>query len=209
MPNQNWFDSNRPKAYSSQHCYIDAEIHIQGHVFQIISADEFTLRYMETHPFEYPKSNINLIMNKIKMAIEPIYKDFVAKYLRSVTAEPCNQKDKRQQKVFICFKTMRVALRDLLGADITEHEIVTFLRHFSVESCQNRGQKCDRNVIRSLIQLELSRNLWDDVARMKEHIYHLDPDNTTGYMDERQLRSLILACRLPIKSVLIDNMLSV
>lgn len=154
-------------------------------------------------------SNINLIMNKIKMAIEPIYKDFIGKYIGDVTIAFSTSTENKCQKTFICFKTMRTALIELLDHNITEHEIITFMRHFAAKSSENSLNQCDRNVIQSLVHLELNRNLWDDLTRLKEYIYHLDPINFNGYLPEKQLHSIVLACRLPIKSILIENMFSV
>lgn len=202
LPNQEWFSSDRPQQYRSQHFYIGATICLKDFFFNLSSADEFTLRHMESLPFEFPMANIDLIMQKIRTAVEPQYKEFVAKYL-------CSSSETSSGGTFVCFSTMRNALVDLLGAGITDHEIVTFLRHFAVDLPSSESGRCGRNVIRSLVQLELSKNLWNDMARLKEHIYHLHPNNLDGFLHENELQIIVKACRLPLPNDLIWKMLSV
>lgn len=202
LPNQEWFSSDRPQPYRSQHLYIGATVCLKDFLFNLISADEFTLQHMESLPFEYPMSNIELIMQKIRRAVEPQYKEFVAKYV-------CSSAASGSGGTYICFSTMRKALYDLLGSGISDHEIVTFLRHFAVDSAASGTSRCGRNVIRSLVHLELNKNLWDDMARLREHIYHLHPKNLDGFLPENELQTIVKACRLPLPHDLIGKMFSV
>lgn len=185
-----------------------ATVELRDFVFNLVDADEFTLKYMETHPFDYPIANINSITSKIKMAIEPIYKDFCAKYLGDVMT---TKSPNSQQRTYICFDTMRKALIDLLGNNIVEHEIVTFLRHFSAFNSSNAAGKknCNRAFVQSLIQDELNRNLWNDLQKLKEYIYHVDPVNYNSFMPANKLYSIVQGSRLPIKQPLIEDMFSV
>lgn len=106
----------------------------------------------------------------------------------------------------MCFDTLRTALIDVLGDDITEHEIVTVARYFSAE--HKAETHCNRDLIRSVVHLELNRALWDDLDRLQEHLYHIDPTNS-GYMSEALLRSAIAACRIPLKPTLVGFMFAV
>lgn len=203
LPNQEWFSSDRPQQYLSSHFFIGATVCLKDFFFNLTSADEFTFRHMELLPFEYPMANIELIMQKIRTAVEPQYKEFVGKYLSK--SAPSATGD-----VYICFSTMRYALVDLLGSGITDHEIVTFLRYFAVESATNGPTgRCSRNTIRSLVQLELIKNLWDDMARLKEHLYHLHPNQMDGFLPKNELQTIVKACRLPLPNDLILKMLAV
>lgn len=180
--------------------------------FHLIAADEFTLTYMENHPFEFPKANIESILNKIQLAIRPVYKDFVAKYIRDATTiESMDTTDSQNKNVrtFICYDTIRKALTELLGANIIEHEIVTFIRYFSADKTKPNRKICNREVIRSVVQFELYRDIWDDVQRVKEYIYHLDPSIVNGFVSRKRLETIIGACKLPMKKILMENMFNV
>lgn len=106
MPNQEWLTAERPKQYTPQHFFVGAVVVLKSYVFDLVTADEFSLAFMEDHPFEYPKSNVNLIMTKIRDAIQPIYKNFIAKYLLKVQN---TLNDKGQPVAWICFNTLRFA----------------------------------------------------------------------------------------------------
>lgn len=83
---------------------------------------------------------------------------------------------------------------------------MTVARYFSAETPP--PAICNRDIIRSTVHWELSRNLWDDIERLEEHLYHLIPD-IFGFMSENMLYKAIRACRLPLKPSLIENMFSV
>lgn len=162
---------------------------------------------MEMHPFEFPMSNISSIMSKVKLAIKPIYKDFIAKYLTNVSVSSTL---KSKQHLYICFNTMREALIDLLGQTITEHEILTFLRYFSVkEPPIVQSNSVDRNTIQTLVGIEINRRLWNDTDNLKALFYDMNPNYMDEYLSKQKLRSIIIGCRIPIKGHLMNEMFSV
>lgn len=140
-------------------------------------------------------------MDRVREKMRPQYKNFVAKYLPKVY----NTSDANG---VVCFDTIRTAMIDLFGDEITEHEIVTVARYFSAEHKKVDTQHCNRDLVQSVVHLELNRALWNDLDRLREHIYHVDPLNK-GYMNEQKLRSVIAACRIPLKPTLIGFMFSV
>lgn len=205
-PNQDLKTAIRPEHYRSQHFYIGATIQLNSFEFLLTDANEFTFGYMEEHPFEYPLSDIKTIMRKIKVAIEPIYKEFICKYLGNAFQ---SMPMALAQHIYICYDTTRNALVDLLHDQITEHEIITFARHFRVVKDETKLSIYDRNKMQALVQSDLDRNLWDDLEKLKELLYEFDPANLSGFMAPDRLYSIVVGCRLPIKSVSIADMLSV
>lgn len=209
LPNQNKFSSTPPEPYASQMFYIGAIVHLNGFEFRLTDADEYTLNYMESHESQYPLANISSIMSKVKGAIEPIYKDFIGKYLGVV---PMSEKGSTMpETIQICHDTTAFALRELLDDGITEHEIVKFLRYFDAhkQMKQSTRQLYDRTTVQSMIQMAIASKLWDDFDAIKALIYDLDPDNHNGFMKAAKLRSIIKGCRLPIKDFLINEMFNV
>lgn len=187
--------------------YIGAIVQFNGFEFRLTDADEFTLNYMETNESQYPMANISSIMSKIKEAIEPIYKDFIGKYLGVV---PLTEKGSMPETIQICHDTTAFALRELLNDKITEHEIVTFLRHFDARKQMKQStQLYDRSTVQSMVQMAIANKLWDDFEAIKELIYDLDPENHNGFMKQAKIRTIIKGCRLPIKDILIGDMFSV
>lgn len=110
------------------------------------------------------------------------------------------------QKVIIFFSIHRELVIDLLRDNIVEHEIVTLCRYFSAET--EVQVPWDKEVIRSAVHAQLNRSLWDDRARIKQHIYHIAPQNN-GFLPQRMMVSVIRACKLPFDIALIEKLLSV
>lgn len=87
VPGQLWLSATRPKIYNAEDFFIGAKIELRDHLFAVISADKFTLNFMEKHPAQFIFADTNLIMQKIRENMRPIYKDFIAKYLHRVHTE--------------------------------------------------------------------------------------------------------------------------
>lgn len=206
MPNQNFFASDPPKMWTSQMFYIGATVNLNGFLFHLTDADEFTLNYMESHESQYRMADISSIMSKVKGAVEPKYKEFIAKFLGEMSLPESNSSSK---PILICYDTTALALREVLGRKITEHEILTFLRYFDAERGLNDTQTCDRSTVQSLVQMALANDLWEEFQAIKDLIYDMDPKNHNGYMKPSKLRTIIKGCRLPIKDIVIDDMFSV
>lgn len=138
-------------------------------------------------------ADIKTIMNKIKTVIQPIYKDFVAKFLLN-------------DSKFLSYETMKKALIELLKNDITDHEIITVCRHFSAE--QEPADVCSRDAVKATTQLEMKRNLWNSFEQLKSHIFHLNPERKS-YLKESVLRTVIRGCSLPFSAELVDDIFKV
>lgn len=143
-------------------------------------------------------ADVKCIMNKIREAIRPIYKEFVAKHIPPVT--------KDNNSAYVSYETMKKALIELLGNDITDHEIITICRHFSAE--QEPLSICNRDAVKATAQLEMKRNLWNSFEQLKSHIFHLNPERKS-YLKESTLRTVIRGCSLPFTPELIDDIFQV
>lgn len=81
-----------------------------------------------------------MIMDKIREKVRPIYKDFICKYLR-----PCIDNTGRPQecKNLLSYYQLESALKELLGDDITKHEIIVVARHYRTPAPGYKYTKCD------------------------------------------------------------------
>lgn len=100
--------STSPSYYTPQDLYVGATIQIFNHKFVFTDADEYCMKYMETNAEQFPKSNINCILPKIRAGLEG--RD--VSNLMGASGED-----------------MEVVLKELLeGLDIVNHEIKTICR---------------------------------------------------------------------------------
>lgn len=200
LPDVEFFVPKEPPAYTDKDMWIGNELVINKHRFRLIGADEYALRYMELHSDQYLKSNVPLIMDKIRRKLaseENGYKNFVAKYMNVVVP------DKKELMSVQCFKQ---ALLEIMCEDMTEHEFITIIRHFRGDYGKLDMPK--REMIRSLVFSDLTRGLWDDRNRLLEGLKHAD-ENNSGTLPVPRLRQLLRAHRFPINTDLMDCMLEV
>ncbi|XP_017868784.1 PREDICTED: EF-hand domain-containing family member C2 [Drosophila arizonae] len=198
LPGQEKFSSNRPEYYRANDFYIGATLSLKDHIFHINSADEFTLLYMEQHANEFPVADIRAIMQKIRDAVRPHYKQFVLR---------CQPNADLREGTTVSFDTLKSTLLAFLPKEtLRNHEIVTVCRYFSSE--QMPPPSCDRNHVRAAAQLELKRALWNNVDEIMEHLSHINP-TCKPYITEAQVRSTLRGCRLPFSLELVEDILQV
>lgn len=147
-------------------------------------------------------SHAPMILTKVRDAIRPIYKDFIACYMTKVKTF---QKGEMTVE-FICYEDFKNFVKDLLGEAIVEHEIVTLCRHFAIET--KGSPRANRETVRSIVKGEILRELWDDLDRTKEFIYHLSPDNV-AFLSDRKMLTMIRACRIPLDTMIVHQMFEV
>ncbi|XP_001361933.3 EF-hand domain-containing family member C2 [Drosophila pseudoobscura] len=198
VPGQEKFSAARPEYYRPNDFYIGRTLTLKDHIFRINSADEFTLLYMEQHPTEFPVADIRVIMQKIRTAVRPEYKQFVLR---------CKPDGNLGDFATVDFETMRSTLLSYLSKEsLLSHEIVTVCRYFSAE--QTMPPSCDRNQVRAAAQLELKRALWNNVEELSGHLNHINP-TSKQYISEAQVRSTLRGCRLPFSLELMEDILQV
>jgi hypothetical protein len=143
-----------------------------------------------------------IILTKVRDALQPIYKDFIACYMAKVKTTEKHGKTIE----FISYEDFKLLLKDLLKEAIVEHEIVTLCRYFAIET--KESIRAHREEIRSIVQGEITRELWDDLQRTKEFIYHLSPENTCFLSDDKVYLT-IRACRIPLDPMIVKQLLEV
>ncbi|XP_055545172.1 EF-hand domain-containing family member C2 [Wyeomyia smithii] len=202
LPNQNIFIPSRPKYYRAQDFFLGSSVVLQDHKFTITNSDIYALSFMERYCEEFPLSNVSKIVQKIRDALRPVYKEYVAKHMDKVVHKNIDGKS----VATVSYEILREMLIELLGDRIVEQEIVTLCRQFSAESKQKIS--CDKELVRSAIHGELTRELWNDLERTKEHLYHLNP-TSNGWICPKHIVGTIKACRIPLDNALIDAMLQI
>ncbi|XP_034477117.1 EF-hand domain-containing family member C2 [Drosophila innubila] len=198
LPGQEKFSSARPEYFRASDFYIGSTVNLKDHIFHIISADEFTLLYMEQHPNEFPVADIRSIMQKIRDAVRPQYKQFVLR---------CKPDVDLGDNTTVSYDKLKSTLLSYLSKEsLLNHEIVTVCRFFSAE--QMPPPSCDRNHVRAAAQLELKRALWNNAEELTEHLSHINP-TCKPYISEAQVRSTLRGCRLPFSLELVEDILQV
>ncbi|EDW74855.1 uncharacterized protein Dwil_GK15906 [Drosophila willistoni] len=199
LPGQEKYSSKRPEYHKAYDFFIGSTLSMKDHIFHIVSADEFTLIYMEQHPNEFPVANIRSIMQKIRDAVRPDYKQFVLS---------CKPEGDLGEYSTIGYEALKSALLSYLSKEsLLNHEIVTVCRYFSAE--QSPPPSCDRNRVRAAAHLELKRALSNNAQEMIAlNFSHINP-TCKPYLSKAQIRSTLRGCRLPFSLELVEDILQV
>lgn len=143
-------------------------------------------------------SHPTLILTKVREKLRPMYKEFISRYMMKVKVS--------ESMEFICYEDFKNLLIDLLGDAIVEHEVVTLCRHFAVDTKQS--PRVHREEVRSIVQGEIYRDLWDDLERTKEFIQHLSPEKV-DFLSEQKILTIVRGCRVPIDIAIVRQMFEV
>lgn len=143
-------------------------------------------------------SHPTIILTKVREKLRPMYKEFISVYMMKVKVS--------ESLEFIYYEDFKNLLKDLLGDAIVEHEIVTLCRHFAVET--KVSPRVHREEIRSIVQGEISRDLWEDLDRTKEFIQHLSPEKV-DFLSEQKILTTIRGCRVPLDIAIVRQMFEV
>ncbi|KAF3812755.1 hypothetical protein GH733_019118, partial [Mirounga leonina] len=65
-PGQEVFKSELSEYVKAEELYIGAKVNVNGYLFLLLSADEYTLNYMEMNSDKFPMSSIELVLQKLK-----------------------------------------------------------------------------------------------------------------------------------------------
>ncbi|XP_043275434.1 EF-hand domain-containing family member C2-like [Venturia canescens] len=192
LPGQDIYSSEKPEYYEPPDFYIGGRVNLSGFQFQITAADDFALSYMEKHCDKFPKANAKLIMKKIREALGPVYREFIAEF-----GPKCNDDGVWE------YRRLREAMCKYLGDQIVEHEIITIARAHSSDEKRNF---ITREFVRRLIHTEITRLLWNELDRLKEYIHHVD-EARTGYLPRSELWTILRGSKIPVDPEILNLML--
>ncbi|KAG0573546.1 hypothetical protein KC19_VG187100 [Ceratodon purpureus] len=87
--------------YCAADCFMDQRMYLFDRIFELMEADEWTLKYMEEDPKQFPLANYEWVANKIKGAIQKLPADRSAAFNKSIKGpdppkspprnDPCRQ----------------------------------------------------------------------------------------------------------------------
>ncbi|KAJ8350395.1 hypothetical protein SKAU_G00255250 [Synaphobranchus kaupii] len=186
-PGQELFKSAMSEYFKAQELYLGATLCLNSQEFQLVSADEFTMSYMEQNSDEFPRANVGAILSKLKSVSEDKQKEM--KQLVALS-------DPGSSGV-IPYEPFR---RLLEGADcqLSDHEIMTLGRSYSVPE----QREADLGLMLSLAQERLKKSHFESFSDMAKVFLYEDRDRT-GRLPTKKSRTICKAFKIPLA----DNLL--
>ncbi|CAH1401552.1 unnamed protein product [Nezara viridula] len=176
------FSSKPPEEISLEELFLGNTINLDNMIFYLHDIDEYSMKYMELHPNEFPKNNLRLIIDKLREGVRANYKQWAAQFF-----------DQSELKPLPYYKFRNYLIREL-GNKITEHEILALGRYFKIPFMR---ENVSLENIRCLVHDELKRFLYDDFIRVEETFRHFDKEKS-GLVTLTNAYTTLRGARLPL-----------
>ncbi|XP_073214994.1 EF-hand domain-containing family member C2 isoform X3 [Lepidochelys kempii] len=192
-PGQELFKSEISEYFKAQDLFVGAKVCFNGHNFLLVDADEYAFNYMEKHADEFPMANISLILNKLKAIGEPSSREI--KQIFAAT-------DPEHTKVME-YNPFRNLMVNITGGKLSEHEIMTIGRYYSV---QNEFEM-DINFLLAVAQEQLKKNSFEYFGQLSATFVYNDREKC-GLLPHEKCRTICKSFRLPLADDLLHALLT-
>ncbi|KAM9032064.1 EF-hand domain-containing family member C2 [Sarcophilus harrisii] len=192
-PGQLLFKSEPSEFFKAWDLFVGAHVCFNGHNFILLNCDEYAFSYMEQHANEFPMSNIELILKKLKAIGSPSARDI--KLVFAAT-------DPKHTKV-LDYETFREVMLNITNDRLTEHEIMTVARYYSVRE----DSDSDKTLLIALAQEQLKKYTFEIFDKIIDMCIYKDQAKT-GLLPSPAIRILCKSFRMPLPDDLLRALLS-
>jgi len=182
-PGQMPYSTELSEYYMAPDLHVGACVSFNKHKFVLIDADEYAFRYMEEHSFEFAKSNLTTIIEKIRAKLGQSMEDVRSFFTKcdggSTGVAPYNS--------FIQL------LRQVDGG-LTDQEVMCVARHFAAGG-QAGGM--DSGKLVAIAQEQLRKRNYESFNNLLETLQHQDRTKS-GCISPEALRTIFLSHHVPL-----------
>ncbi|XP_076963645.1 EF-hand domain-containing family member C2 [Callospermophilus lateralis] len=191
-PGQEIFKSELSDYIKSEELHVGAKLNVNGYLFLLLNADEYTLNYMENNTNRFPFSSIEFALQKLK-DLESKSKD-----IKQVFAAA----DPRHTKV-LDYNTFRDLLMNVTSGRLIDQEVITIARHYRVPE----DMSTDVNILIARAHEKLKKNMFENFDRLIFNCVYEDREKK-HVLPTRDIQRLCKSSRLPLSDDLLGNLLS-
>ncbi|XP_011378328.2 EF-hand domain-containing family member C2 [Pteropus vampyrus] len=191
-PGQEVFKSELSEYMKVEELYIGATVNVNGYLFLLLNADEYTLKFMEKNSEKFPFSNLELALQKLKdeksksREIKQVFRD----------ADPAFTK-------MVDYNTFRDIVMTITVGKLIEQELVTIARHYGVpeDPCP------DTNILIAMAHEQLKKNFFENFERLIYSCVYQDREKKK-VLPSKDIKRLCKSSRLPLTDDLLGSLLS-
>ncbi|XP_058438472.1 EF-hand domain-containing family member C2 isoform X1 [Marmota monax] len=191
-PGQEIFKSELSEYIKSEELYVGAKLNVNGYLFLLLNADEYTLNYMENNTNRFPFSSIEFALQKLK-DLESKSKD-----IKQVFAAA----DPRHTKV-LDYNTFRDLLMNVTSGRLIDQEVITIARYYRVPE----DMSTDVNILIAQAHEKLKKNIYENFDRLIFNCVYEDREKK-HVLPTKDIQRLCKSSRLPLSDDLLGNLLS-
>ncbi|KAA0190063.1 EF-hand domain-containing family member C2, partial [Fasciolopsis buskii] len=184
-PSNDRFPVELSDYYKPSDAYVGAVLEFNHFKFELTDADEYTMKYMEDHSTEFPVSDINLILDKLKT--------FAKTRCDELQQYAINQ-DPEHTGTF-GYRQLQCLIDQLTGPEhaLRLHEMHTLGRHYA----EKPPKAIQHEYLIGLAQQTLRKAAFENYGAMLQACQQADADRT-GEIDPEVLRRICLTQHVPL-----------
>uniref|UniRef100_A0A8C0DX56 EF-hand domain-containing family member C2 n=1 Tax=Balaenoptera musculus TaxID=9771 RepID=A0A8C0DX56_BALMU len=181
-PGQEVFKSKLSEYIKAEELYVGAKVNVNGYLFLLVSADVYTLNYMERNSDKFPMSNIELALQKIKQE---------------------ESKSRELKQVFTAADCMHTKMVDYNTFREIMMKVITIARHYRVPE----DPRPDTNVLTAQAHEQLKKNTCENFERLIATCVYQDREKEK-LLPSKDIKRLCRSSRLPLNDDLLGSLLS-
>ncbi|XP_064615278.1 EF-hand domain-containing family member C2-like [Liolophura sinensis] len=191
-PNQPMYSTELSEYYKANDLYVGAHVQFNSFKFVLTDADEYAFHYMEQHCDEFPRSDINAIVNRIRALTGQNQDRLKAFFMEN---DPSGSGSIPYQQFH--------ALITQMTSELTEQEIMTLARHFSPRK-DDGGLNIGHLI--AMIQEDLRKKNFESFGKLIEGMMQVDTAKQ-GILDADSVRTVFHAHHVPVPDELLRSLL--
>ncbi|KAM9041104.1 LOW QUALITY PROTEIN: EF-hand domain-containing family member C2 [Megaptera novaeangliae] len=196
-PGQEVFKSKLSEYIKAEELYVGAKVNVNGYLFLLVSADVYTLNYMERNSDKLPMSNIELALQKIKQ------EESKSRELKQVfTAAGCMHTKMVDYNTFSVFPFSLQRNNDESVGKLID-EVITIARRYRVPE----DPRPDTNVLIAQAHEQLKKNTSENFERLIATCVYQDREKEK-LLPSKDIKRLCRSSRLPLNDDLLGSLLS-
>uniref|UniRef100_A0A8C6RAF5 EF-hand domain-containing family member C2 n=1 Tax=Nannospalax galili TaxID=1026970 RepID=A0A8C6RAF5_NANGA len=191
-PGQEVFKSELSEYIKAEELYIGTTVNINGYLFLVLNADEYTLKYMESNTDKFPYSNFDLAIQKLKQE-----QSRSTEIKQMFSAADCYH-----TKV-MPYNTFRDILMSITLGKLIEQEFITIARHYQVPEIVEP----DIAYLIPRVHEKFKKNMFENFDIIVFNCMYEDREKK-GVLPTKDIKRMCKASRLPLSDDLLGTLLS-
>ncbi|XP_012585733.1 PREDICTED: EF-hand domain-containing family member C2 [Condylura cristata] len=191
-PGQEVFKSELSEYIQVEELYVGAKVNVNGYIFLLLNADEYTLNYMENNTDKFPYSNLQLALQKLKDE-EPKSREIKQVF----AAADCNHTKR------VDYNTFRDIVMAVTVGKLTDQELITIARHYRVPD-----EPCPvTEILLAMAHEQLKKNVFENFEKLIASCVYEDREKK-NVIPTKDMRRLCKSSRLPLTDDLLGSLLA-
>ncbi|XP_006902140.1 PREDICTED: EF-hand domain-containing family member C2-like [Elephantulus edwardii] len=191
-PGQEVFKSELSEYIQPEELYVGARINVNGYIFHLLNADEYTFNYMEHNTDKFPMSNFRLAIDKLK---EANIKTEEIKLAFTAADSMCTK--------MLDYSTFREIIMSVTLGKLTDHEVITIARHYRVLE----EKEPHVNVLITMAHQQLKKNAFENFEKLIANCVYEDQEKK-NVLPSKDIRRLCKSSKLPVSEDLLAVLLA-